>query len=769
MTKEAKNSYGPYFTKRIFTELGVQSSDNYVLIQGNQQKMIRMPIFSEDDAGNIRILTYTLDRKLITYDHPKATPHKPNINNNREQTYYITRLKDPIQDKSGKTKKYHIPKGAGTHPFFPPQLLEKFESNTPINTLTLTEGYFKAFKGAMHGIDVVGLSSITHYRDKQTNTLHNDILKLISTCKVKNIIILYDGDCLNMSEKALELQEDLYKRPNSFFSSARAIQELLKDQQINIYFSHVKSDCDRKKPKGLDDLLIALKGDESEVAQDLSTYSKTGFYFFKIDITFSLHKLRRYFHIISPEDFYSFHCEKIQEKEFVFNGTHYRWVEQDNKLKIIIPGEARQYFRVGDSYYQYVKVPNKFHNLEKKIERRLKGTIIDDYGKKFIDHIPKYTSFCNVPDHTSFNQVINNCFNIYAPFEHEPEEGSCDTTLNFLGHIFGEQIELGLDYLQLLFQKPTQILPILCLVSKENHTGKTTFAKFLREIFTQNVTIVGNEELSASFNTTYANKLIIISEETFLEKKQIIEKIKALSTADKILMNAKGRDHIEIDFFGKFILLSNNEDNFIYASKDDIRYWVRKIPVPQTPNINILEELKQEIPQLLNFLNKRTLSTKNESRMWFHPILLKTDALKNVQENSQPWVEREIRQRIKSLFIDTGEEVILMSPTIISKEFLKGKYTEKYISKILQDNLNLDIVRNPDGKAVIKRYEYPRLYQTWDDGELVEKLYYVKHRGYAFQFFRTQFLTKEEDENLFYEEDEDQPQFSPKTENLIPF
>jgi len=45
-------------------------------------------------------------------------------------------------------------------------------------------------------------------------------------------------------------------------------------------------------------------------------------------------------------------------------------------------------------------------------------------------------------------------------------------------HIFGDQIELGLDYLQLLYQKPVQILPIVCLVSKERSTGKTTFPKW---------------------------------------------------------------------------------------------------------------------------------------------------------------------------------------------------------------------------------------------------------------------------------------------------
>ena len=218
-------------------------------------------------------------------------------------------------------------------------------------------------------------------------------------------------------------------------------------------------------------------------------------------------------------------------------------------------------------------------------------------------------------------------------------------------------------------------------------------------------------------------------------------------------MNAKGRDHIEIDFFGKFIFLSNNEENFIYASKDDIRYWVRKIPIPQKVNINILEEIKEEIPQFLNYLNKRTIITKNESRMWFHPDLLKTEALLKIQENSQPWAESEIRERIRALFIDSGDEVILMSSTIISKEFFKGKYTERYINTILTENIKINPLKDENGKLIVKSYEYPRLVQTWIDGELVDKMTYIKHRGRAFQFKRNQFLSKEEDQSIIYEDD----------------
>jgi hypothetical protein len=91
---------------------------------------------------------------------------------------------------------------------------------------------------------------------------------------------------------------------------------------------------------------------------------------------------------------------------------------------------------------------------------------------------------------------MDGCFNVYNPLEHEPleeecGEDDCPNIIAYLKHLFGEHIvkfkhpagkyeteypnyELGLDYVQLLYQQPAQKLPILCLVSKENNTGKST-------------------------------------------------------------------------------------------------------------------------------------------------------------------------------------------------------------------------------------------------------------------------------------------------------
>ena len=151
-----------------------------------------------------------------------------------------------------------------------------------------------------------------------------------------------------------------------------------------------------------------------------------------------------------------------------------------------------------------------------------------------MSEIPRYDGFCLVPDHLKNEQVIGNFYNRYQPFLHQPLAGEPTTTLIFLNHIFGSQLNLGLDYLKILLLYPMQVLPILCLLSTERNTGKTTFLNFLKALFGDNMTINRNDDFRSNFNSEWANKLIIGVDETFLDRKEDSEKIKSLSTSKNI-------------------------------------------------------------------------------------------------------------------------------------------------------------------------------------------------------------------------------------------
>ena len=86
---------------------------------------------------------------------------------------------------------------------------------------------------------------------------------------------------------------------------------------------------------------------------------------------------------------------------------------------------------------------------------------------------------------------------------------------NYAHHIFEEQYELGLDYMQLLYIQPTQKLPSCCGVRGTKHR-KTTFLNFLKSIFQDNAPLIkrGFQEL---FNTDWAGKLLIVVDEVLVE------------------------------------------------------------------------------------------------------------------------------------------------------------------------------------------------------------------------------------------------------------
>lgn len=664
-------------------------------------------IFTEDKKGNLDILVYTIDGETIQYTNPNATPNTPNPDNNRDKLYKVKRLAVPriYKDKKGNEKllRYEFPskKEADHKPFFPPKLVEKYATGEHIETLIFTEGYKKAFYGSLFGFDIIGLGSTTLYRENATGMIYGDILRLILKCKPKNIIILFDGDVLDISLTALEKGEDIRKRPHGFFTSTLNIKELLKDYTANgidLYFAHVKSE-NVNKAKGLDDALMEMRGKEIEMLEDLTSFSRPGQYFWKNNISNNANKLHEHFHTFNVDNFYLYHQTLIGDKSFVFNGSTYKYNDADGRCDMQIPAEVFDYFRVGDNYYKFIKIPNKYGDLEKTFTGRKKGTIVDDLGRVHVCKIPKYEAFCNVPSHSDFQQIVHSCFNTYYPFEWDAEEGDCQHSLDYIRHIFGEQYELGLDYVQLLYQKPNQVLPILCLVSSENNTGKSTFLKWLKAIFTQNCTVIGNDQLIDQFNGSYATKLIVGCEETFIDKKPVIEKLKNLSTGDKIQLRKMQSDPVEIDFFGKFILLTNNERSFIYASKDDIRFWVRKIYKPKTDNPNILADcLIPEIPAFLYYLNKRAMHTKQESRMWFHESLIKTDALRRLVESNKPRLEREIEDKIKQLFIETGLPTLHYPLDYIRDNFITvRKIEDSYLREVLE-MMKVERYKNSNGK-----------------------------------------------------------------------
>lgn len=369
------------------------------------------------------------------------------------------------------------------------------------------------------------------------------------------------------------------------------------------------------------------------------------------------------------------------------------------------------YIRVGTAYYKLVKSPTIAGHFQELLVPWKIETIRQDYGKDFLSKIPKYDGFTCIPNHVSFRQEFFKFYNIYSPLSRKPEQGDIGFTLQFVKHIFGAQVELGLDYLQLLFLKPTQILPILCLVSKERSTGKSTFLKWLKEIFENNLTYLTNDSFNSQFNSDWANKLLICIDEVLFNKEELTERIKYLSTTNINKVEAKGKDKREIEFFGKFVLCSNNEENFIKIDCNETRFWVRKVPVVNEENTSFLNKLIAEIPAFMFYLQERKLSTRQVTRMWFTPQQIHTAALIKLVHNNRNRVEKELANLIMSVMEKFDLDVVQCCPMdlmiAINKTRVKSDLTQ--VRRILKNDWKL------------KNQENSNSYQKfviWQDGSL---------------------------------------------------
>ncbi|MCD7916369.1 MAG: DUF5906 domain-containing protein [Tannerellaceae bacterium] len=270
----------------------------------------------------------------------------------------------------------------------------------------------------------------------------------------------------------------------------------------------------------------------------------------------------------------------------------------------------KEFIRVGTTLYKIVQRPLISGDyVEEKITWSYE-TLRQDYGKNNLPEIEKYDGFCMIPNHINYKQVHGTYLNQYKPIHHIPSEGEFPYIRLFLEHIFDEQLELGLDYLQILYLYPTQMLPILLLVSNKRGTGKTTFLRFLKMIFGKNATFNTNEDFRSQFNADWASRLLVLVDELLLNKIEDTEKIKNLSTAGDYKVEAKNKDRREIEFFAKFVLCSNNEKNPITIPKEEIRFWVRKIKPITKDNTSLRDQMEKEIPHFLYFLHHRKLSTQ---------------------------------------------------------------------------------------------------------------------------------------------------------------
>ena len=694
--------------------------------------------FTETDKGDISINYLSPDGTVADYAHGNV------------QTRDFCRIR---KANPGDGPKYVQAKGTEMIPFSTPSVINAYRKHETVKTLYIVEGEFKAFALSMAKLPSMGIGGIFNFKDATKTKMHPWIIDAIQTLHVQNVILIFDRDCL---EVHWEEGKDLSRRPNNFYTALNVFNELLKPYDVQLYFAHVSTKCSQK---GIDDALLEPTNDVQTILNELTSFTSgmpNRFYIDTYQVTgMSSYRLKQIFGLANVQNFYDLYQDELQNHDFVYGGITY-YIDENGKPVRSWQGAEKHYIRVGTEYYKTIveKAPNG--QTELNLVQWSADTIKADYSnpKAFIAQIPKFDAFTNIPENDPelYRQTVYSTkdgyrsvlYNRYCPVSHQPQAGEWRTIDLLLHHIFDYKnlkgascYNLALDYLQMIYLHPTQHLPILCLVSREQATGKTTFLNLLRAIFKENMRILDSERISSKFNGSWAGKLIIGVDESFIDtdKPTVVNRLKMIATNSSIPIEKKGKEAGEVPNFAKLIMCSNDETNFLKIEIEDTRYWIIRVGSidPERRDPHLAERMEAEIPAFLHFLKNRTMFYAERTRLWFDPEDYATEALKKIQERTGNVLWQNITAVVRQQFEFQRKPQIRIDVKAIQEllELNKCKSVEsRKIHYVLEDHnyrtqgvrafyyrLDFDAQFERNGKGRVYEFDYTDFFTPaeWDD------------------------------------------------------
>lgn len=704
-----------YYTDRLAAYGITEAANTYKAEQGEGRANPNWRFFRETEKGDIEI--GYLDPEGFEYTYFDGT-----VNEGRQiRTFTRTRHADPKADRNGRKVRYSQPAHTETFPFITPAVLKAFrEKKLDNDTLYIVEGEFKAFRLSMEGVPCIGIGGIWNFKDEKKGDIHPDITRVITECKVRRVVMIQDRDCM---EVKWDEKKNLDERPRQFYNALIKFDQYLHQfDDVAMFFCHVsllcKDICDEQgnvitSNKGIDDLLNNNPTIVTHVLKELRLFATDGEkqYLPSIALKGNGSNLQTWFGLDHVENFFELHKDEIKGREFNYRNQLY-FVNSDGKVQRSWNGQHKHFVRVGTEYYKTIveKAPNG--QVELNLVPWTTEAIKTDYSdpKEFIKLIPKYDAFTNIPenDPDKYRQSIfstkdgytSTLYNRYCPVSHVPKPGEWRTINTLLHHIFDYQntkgqsfYEMALDYLQMIYCSPTQHLPILCLVSREQATGKTTFLNLLRAIFKENMRILDSERISSKFNGSWAGKLVIGVDESFIDtdKPTVVNRLKMIATNSTIPLEKKGKEAGEVPNFAKLIMCSNDETNFLKIEIEDTRYWIIRVASinPEERDPHMAERMEAEIPAFLYFLKNRTLYYAEKTRLWFDPDDYRTDALVKIQQRTGSTLWQNIELVVRRQFDYSKQPTVRLDiKTLVSLMAEAGakNVEERKIHYILDDH-----------------------------------------------------------------------------------
>lgn len=268
------------FVDRMLRESGLDEKDvtcEVTKIEEEEKALFNLRTFRSGTLDSMGKVTPGNDAIIEYYDlDGYPVKYEARDGKNRPtgtfKEYYRVRWQFPEEHKNklGKPTKYRSPYGSGTFIYIPGVIRKLYQKGEHIERLFIQEGEKKAEKCCKHGIYSIGISGIMNLG--QSGRIPEDLVKIIRTCTVKEVIFLHDSDWNDLSTN-IKISDNVEERPRNFFYAVRNFKEYMRtlkiyDLWVEIYYGYVKKNTNQDK--GIDDLLTnSLAGKEQELLADI--------------------------------------------------------------------------------------------------------------------------------------------------------------------------------------------------------------------------------------------------------------------------------------------------------------------------------------------------------------------------------------------------------------------------------------------------------------------------------------------------------------------
>ena len=383
-----------------------------------------------------------------------------------------------------------------------------------------------------------------------------------------------------------------------------------------------------------------------------------------------------------------------------------------------------EYVKVADNYYKKIidfSVSSETYGT--RYDRRSKEELNEEKYPNFTKKLPRFDGFTVIPNHINYQPIISHKFhglsntflNSYHELTHKPKPFEYDTAANyedipeiktiamFFNHIADNKkygmrfVNLLWDYVTVMYKHPTRKLQALCLVSKDEGTGKSKFIELMLEIFGANSTPISTERLTKNFNSLIAGKILCTIEESKDQRNELENFLKEFITGQSLIVEKKGIDSQVVENFAKLMIASNHPEQFLKVSSGTTRYAVLYVPKVEKKDNNLLEKMISEIPYFLHVIKNRAIKCPDTDRLWFDPKVWENEALNKLRQASKDVVIKSLEDLFENIFIKTEvtDPLIRFSAESLKQmmiSFVSGKYnghTSNFFSDVCREKMNL--------------------------------------------------------------------------------